>query len=142
LGSGAPDWLLPAAQGLFQRAVADGWAVDGADGFVYTTDWDGAPVVRQRMHWVAAEAVNTVATLYRVTGQAAYAACYEQWWEYIDCYLIDREGGSWWHELDPQNRPAATVWPGKPDIYHAFQATLIPHLPVSPGLAQALSEAV
>ena len=36
-----PDWLLPAAEGLFDRAVGDGWAVDGADGFVYTTDWDG-----------------------------------------------------------------------------------------------------
>ena len=36
-----PDWLLPAAEALFDRAVADGWAVDGADGFVYTTDWDG-----------------------------------------------------------------------------------------------------
>ena len=31
-----------ASIGLFDRAAADGWAVDGADGFVYTTDWDGA----------------------------------------------------------------------------------------------------
>ena len=34
-----PAWLLPAAEALFERAVTDGWAVDGADGFVYTTDW-------------------------------------------------------------------------------------------------------
>ena len=27
-----------AAEALFERAVTDGWAVDGADGFVYTTD--------------------------------------------------------------------------------------------------------
>ena len=34
----SPDWLLPAAEGLFDRAVRDGWAVDGADGFIYTTE--------------------------------------------------------------------------------------------------------
>jgi mannose/cellobiose epimerase-like protein (N-acyl-D-glucosamine 2-epimerase family) len=54
------DWLLPAAVGLFDRAVADGWAVDGAEGFVYTTDWDGTPMVRDRMHWVVAEAMPLV----------------------------------------------------------------------------------
>ena len=43
------------------RAVRDGWAVDGAPGFAYTTDWAGAPVVRTRMHWVAAEAIGAAA---------------------------------------------------------------------------------
>src|SRR4029450_9029335 len=58
-----PDWLLAAAVGLFDRAGAGGWAVDGADGFVYTTDWDGTPVVRDRMHWVLAEAISAAAAL-------------------------------------------------------------------------------
>src|SRR5690606_2885774 len=44
LGSEAPEGLLEAASALHRRAVADGWAVDGADGFVYTTDWSGQPV--------------------------------------------------------------------------------------------------
>ena len=35
------------------------------------------------------------------------------------------------------NRPQATVWPGKPDLYHAFQATLLPGAPLAPGLAVA-----
>src|SRR5918993_2639929 len=55
LGDRAPDWLVPASVALFDRAAADGWAVDGADGFLYTTDWTGKPVVRDRMHWVLAE---------------------------------------------------------------------------------------
>ena len=62
-GDGAPDWMLPAAEGLFDRAVADGWDADGAEGFVYTTDWDGSPVVRDRMHWVVAEAICAAAAL-------------------------------------------------------------------------------
>ncbi|WP_344931743.1 AGE family epimerase/isomerase [Saccharopolyspora gregorii] len=41
---------------------------------------------------------------------------------------MDRELGSWRHELDEHNRPAATVWEGKPDLYHAYQATLLPRL--------------
>jgi mannose/cellobiose epimerase-like protein (N-acyl-D-glucosamine 2-epimerase family) len=137
LGPGAPDWLVPAAQGLFARAVADGWDADGAPGFVYTTDWDGSPVVRQRMHWVPAEAVGAAATLHLVTGEADYAARYEQWWDYIERYVADYELGSWHHELDPRNRPAATVWDGKADTYHAYQATLIPRYPVGPCLAVA-----
>ena len=56
LGSAAPDWLLPDADSLFDASVREGWAVDGTDGFVYTVDWTGRPVVRERMHWVAAEA--------------------------------------------------------------------------------------
>ena len=49
------------------------------------------------------------------------------------------ERGSWHHELDTSNRPQASVWPGKPDLYHAVQATLIPRLPLAPILASAVS---
>ena len=134
----AADWS-GAAQALFAHAVTDGWAVDGADGFVYTTDWTGTPVVRDRMHWVAAEGTAAAAALWARTGDPTYAASYERWWDYIAATLIDRERGSWHHQLDETNRPIATVWPGKPDIYHAYQATLFPRLPLAPTLATALS---
>ena len=52
-------------------------------------------------------------------------------------HTVDR--GSWHHELDPGNRPQASVWRGKPDLYHAVQATLLPRLPLSPSLASALA---
>jgi sulfoquinovose isomerase len=135
-----PGWLLPAAQGLFDRAVADGWAVDGADGFVYTTDWDGTPVVRDRMHWVLAEAVAAAAALRTRTGDDRYAEQAATWWAYAERYLIDRTYGSWHHQLDSNNHVIETVWPGKPDLYHAVQATLIPRLPLAPTLATALAK--
>ncbi len=138
LGEAAPEWLTEAAAELFDRAVVDGWAVDGAPGFVYTTDWAGQPVVRQRMYWVLAEAVAAAAALHQRTGDDRYLDQAAEWWDYARRYVIDRERGSWHHELDPQNRPAATVWQGKPDLYHAVQATLIPRLPLTPGLALAL----
>ncbi len=54
--------------------------------------------------------------------------------------LIDRERGSWHRELDPTNPPSSAVRPGKPDLYHAFQATLLPRLPQAPGLAVAVRD--
>lgn len=36
-----PAWLLEDAKGLFNATVRDAWAPDGADGIVYTVDWEG-----------------------------------------------------------------------------------------------------
>jgi mannose/cellobiose epimerase-like protein (N-acyl-D-glucosamine 2-epimerase family) len=139
LGERAPAGLVDAAVALFDQAVADGWAVDGRDGFVYTTDWQGRPVVRSRMHWVVAEAINTAEVLHRVTGEKRYAEDRVRWWGYADRYLVDRDHGSWHHELDEENRPSARVWSGKPDVYHAYQAAILPSLPTTPSFATALA---
>jgi mannose/cellobiose epimerase-like protein (N-acyl-D-glucosamine 2-epimerase family) len=136
-GSEPPPWLRESAQALFDRAVQDGWDVDGAPGLVYTVDWDGAPVVRQRMHWVVAEGIAAAAALHQATGDEEYLTWLARWWAYAEDHLIDLRGG-WRHELDPSNQPAATVWHGKPDAYHVVQAMLVPRLPLAPGLAAAL----
>ncbi len=131
--------LIASAENLYHRALSDGWHRDGAPGLIYTTDWHGVPVVHDRMHWTLAEAINAAAVLYRATGKADYAADYAMLLEYLDKAVLDRETGSWFHQLDRENRVAGTVWPGKPDLYHAIQASLIPygpaHLSVAPGVA-------
>jgi sulfoquinovose isomerase len=139
LAPAAPDWLPSAAAALFERAVADGWAVDGTDGFVYTTDWAGRPVVRDRMHWVVAEAIGAASALLIRTADPRYGELADTWWHYVQEHVIDLPRGSWHHQLDPANRPIGTVWPGKPDLYHAVQATLIPRLPLAPVLAASLA---
>ena len=116
-----------AAEKLYDRAVKDGWAADGAPGLCYTTDWEGKPVVHDRMHWTLAEAVNTSAVLYNITGKARYMQDYEMFMEYLDEKVVDHINGSWFHQLDMNNRLMGTVWPGKSDLYHAVQATLIPY---------------
>jgi len=137
-----PAWLLAEAVALFDAATSRGWTVDGADGFVYTLDWHDRPVVRERMHWVTAEAIDTAAVLGRRTGDSRYADWYGAFWTFADRYFIDRVNGGWRHELDATNRPSSTVWSGKPDTYHAYQATLIPRLPMAPSLAGALAHPV
>jgi mannose/cellobiose epimerase-like protein (N-acyl-D-glucosamine 2-epimerase family) len=138
LGADAPAWILDEAQQLFAAAASDGWAVDGAPGFVYTTNWDGTPVARARMHWVAAEAIGAAAVLHRATGDATYADLSSTWWAYAQTYLID-PAGSWYHELSPDNRPTSGSWSGKPDVYHAVQVTLLPRLPLAPALSSAVA---
>jgi mannose/cellobiose epimerase-like protein (N-acyl-D-glucosamine 2-epimerase family) len=134
----APAWLAEDARQLFDTAVRVGWGVDGAPGFVYTVDWEGAPVVRTRMHWVVAEAIGAAAAMHRRTGEQELLRWSDTWWAYAHEYLVDRAHGSWHHELDPANLPSATVWQGKPDVYHAFQATLLPQLPLAPSAPVAL----
>ena len=134
-----PAWLLQAAEGLFEAATREGWAADGSPGFVYTMGWDRKPVVRARMHWVIAEAILAAAALHRRTGDPQAGRLYAEWWEYARTAFVDTERGSWHHELDPEGRPSTTVWQGKPDVYHAYQATLYPRLPLAPAAAAALA---
>ncbi len=133
------EWLRDGAAALFDRAVADGWNADGGTGFVYTCDWDGTPVVRDRLHWVLAEAINAAAALHRRTGDDRFAAAYREWWDHADERFLDHERGSWVHQLSPDNLPDDSVWAGKPDLYHAFQTTVVPRVPLYPMLATAVA---
>jgi sulfoquinovose isomerase len=138
--TGRPE-LRKAARGLFDQGVTDGWNVDGATGIVYTVDWNGAPVVHERMSWVIAEGVLTADALARATGQTEpYAGWYRTWWAWIDEHLVDREHGSWWNELSRENRPSSTVWEGKPDAYHAVQSTMLPRHAFGVSVAGGLTQ--
>jgi len=126
LGPAAPAWMLPAATSLFDRAARDGWSVDGHAGFVYTTDWDGTPVVRDRMHWVVCEAICAAAALSDSTGEPAYDELYRTWWSHAVEHWIDPANGSWRHQLTSELEPADSVWPGRPDLYHSVHAVVLP----------------
>ena len=138
----AAEEYISAAERLYNRAVGDAWNRDGAPGIVYTTDWEGTPVVHDRMHWTLAEAINTSAVLYRVTGKNKYASEYAEFMRYLDETVHDKVNGSWFHQLDRENHVIGTVWPGKSDLYHAFQATLIPYASVSVSVAPAVKKII
>ena len=133
--------FIEAAENLYERAVKDGWTADSGPGFCYTTDWEGNPIVHDRMHWTLAEAINTSAVLYRVTGNSQYKADYALYMDYLDHWVLDHEKGSWFHQQDEKGKVLDTVWPGKPDIYHALQSMLIPYNEkVGVSVAKALRE--
>lgn len=128
------------AENLYNRAVEDAWNTDGAPGIAYTTDWNGNPIVHDRMHWTLAEAINTSATLYHVTKKQKYADDFAEFMEYLEDKIHDHVNGSWFHQLDRNNNVIGTVWPGKSDIYHALQATLIPYYASDVSIAVAVKQ--
>lgn len=137
------EGMLPyinVAEELFRRAVEDAWNADGAPGICYTTGWDGKPIVHERMHWTLAEGINTAAVLYHVTKKQEYADAYAAFMRYLDEKVLDHVNGSWFHQMDQNNQVTGTVWPGKPDIYHALQATLIPYYAPEASIALAVKE--
>ncbi|MCP1512485.1 D-mannose isomerase [Pseudomonas rhodesiae] len=138
-GLPTPAWLLTDAKGLFASACEYAWAVDGAPGIVYTLDWNHRPVVRERLHWTHAEASAAAQALLKRTGQLHYETWYRRIWEFCDNHFIDRADGSWHHELNPHNQPSSRIWGGKPDLYHAWQAVVLPALPLAPSMTSALS---
>lgn len=138
IAPGEAAGLLTAATELFRRAVADGWDASRC-GFAYTVDWQGREVSSQRLHWPLAEAIGAARYLDAATGQPGYADWYATFWRVADQCFIDRQGGSWWHELDTGGRPAGTIWPGKSDLYHVLNALLLSLLPPGPAVAATLA---
>ena len=60
--------------------------------------------------------------------------------EYLEDKVHDPVNGSWFHQLDRNNNVIGTVWPGKSDIYHALQATLIPYYASDVSIALAVKK--
>lgn len=136
----APEWLLEDAIGVFEAGVRDAWSVDGAPGFVYSVDWDGNPVIHNRIRWPIIEAMGTCYALYENTANPRYEKLYQEFWDYCMKYLRDHENGeSWFQELDRNNKPTSLVWDGKQDVYHLLHALLVPRLPLAPGLAPGVA---
>lgn len=136
-----PAWsfLVEDAAAMFSAALARGWHVDGADGLVYTTGFDDVPIVRERLHWVVCEGIAAAWALHEATGDPDALAWYDRLWAYAQDHLLDAEHGGWHHELAPDNGPSDAIWWGKPDLYHAYQCTLVPLLPGMVSFAAAVA---
>lgn len=108
------DWPLERARELFAAAVSLGWD-DEHDGFYYTVDGDGEPVVTDKYGWPHAEAIGASALL--STHDGAYLEWYDRLWVYAREHLINPRYGNWYeqltrdHDRDDPNRGVA-VEPG------------------------------
>lgn len=135
LGDG---WFLEAAEALFARAVELGWN-EQRGGFVYTVGWDGKPANPDRYWWPVAEGIGATAYLIELTGRPErYETWYRRLWEFASDLLIDHERGGWYPLFDTDNHRKSHPWFGKPDLYHALQACLLPILPVAPSMVGAI----
>lgn len=125
---GAND-LLAGAAAMYDRAAEDSTRRLAAPGLIYTVDFDGTPVSTRRLWWVAAEAFAAASVLHRLGAPSPRVeADVLQWRDLIRDTFVDPGRGSWVHDLDQPDGP-------KSDLYHCFQAVLIPQLPISTSVA-------
>lgn len=139
LGKRQHAWMLEAARALFLRTVEIGWA-RGTGGFYYTLDWQDQPLRSDRFWWPCAEGAGAAAVLSEVTGDAIFEEWYRRIWNTIGANFLDVCQGGWFAELDAEMRSIENVFVGKPDLYHALQACLVPLLPTKRGILTGFRE--
>lgn len=140
LSGRAESWMIEAAKGLFLTTVAIGWAGNG--GFYYTLDWENRPARQDRFWWPLAEGMAAAAVLASVDDDPRFEEWYRRIAGFVNSHVIDHKHGGWQPELDAQLRPISNVFTGKPDIYHALQACLIPLLPPTGSITRGLKGGV
>lgn len=140
LGQKEHSWMTDAARQLFQRSIDLGWdKVHG--GFFYTLDWNDQPAIREKLWWPVAEAIGAAAYISAHDHDAYFQTWYRKLWDYAENHVIDHARGGWLSELSEDLTPASNLFVGKPDIYHALQACLIPLYPATGSLTHAIIEA-
>lgn len=139
LGDRRHGWMLEASRSLFRQSVELGWDRDNG-GFFYTLDWNNRPVLRQKLWWPCAEAIGAASFLAEHSPSDFHEAWYRHLWGFADRFFIDHEHGSWHPELSEDLRPATSLFTGKPDLYHALQACLIPLFPATGSLTRVIQQ--
>ena len=130
LGGKAQSWMPQAAEALFERSMTLGWDT-AKGGFFYTLDWQDNPDKRSKLWWPMCEAAGAAHFLNHHVPNSFHEESYRKIWSTIAAHFIDRDNGGWFEETTEDLKPANTLFPGKGDIYHAFQACLIPLFPAT-----------
>ena len=138
LGGRAHSWLPEAAQALFLHSCDIGWD-KSTGGFYYTLDWNDRADRTDRYWWPLAEGIAAAAVLRQISDDPRFEGWYRRIWGFVAAHVIDPRNGGWWPELDDALAPVARVFTGKPDLYHAVQACLIPLLPATGSATRGLA---
>ena len=131
-------WMIEAAEKLFRSAVNRGWD-EAKGGFYYTLDFNNRPAIAVKIWWPVTEAIGAAAFLNALKPDPFYEHWYRKSWDFAANHLIDPANGGWFPELGEDLKPMDLFFTGKPDIYHALQACLIPLFPAKGSLMRAVS---
>ncbi len=140
LSGSSVDWLPDAAKALFRSAVRRGWDHDQG-GFFYTLDFDHHPALTAKLWWPVAEGIGAAAFIAGHDDDPFFAEWYQRIWAFADGHLIDHDHRGWFPELGDDLQPVDLFFTGKPDLYHALQACLIPQFPAMGSLTRVAGAA-
>lgn len=140
-----PEFLTTLAELLFDRAHFDGWRRDGNAGFIFTTNFDGEPVIKDHLQWVVCEGIAATAAMRRAQLDdgggpgdiEVYEHCYRSWLDYLHDEMQIKPG-VYVRVLSEVNQPMVGTVSLRPDIYHTLQSMLMPRLPLWPTFGAAL----
>ncbi|WP_332302721.1 AGE family epimerase/isomerase [Rhizobium sp. GR12] len=142
LGDKKHAWMPDAAKKLFIQAISLGWDKQKG-GFFYTLDWDNKPAKTNKLWWPMCEAAAAAHFINQhLPHDPFFEDSYRLIWSTIANRFIDHKNGGWHEELTEDLVPAHTLFHGKGDIYHAFQACLIPLYPADGSLTKMIGEAI
>ena len=113
------------ARALAYRALQDAWD-EARGGLVYTLDFDGTPNITDRYWWPVTEAIGTLAALMKLDATGDDGVWFDRLWRFAQAHFVDTARGGWFPEIDETGQPTERQFIGKPDIYHALQADLLP----------------
>jgi mannose/cellobiose epimerase-like protein (N-acyl-D-glucosamine 2-epimerase family) len=137
LGDRRNDWMREAARALFKQSIDLGWDRERG-GFFYTLDFDDRPSRREKVWWPIAEGIGAASFLCEHDPSPFHEAWYRHLWGFAARHLVDRENGGWHAELSADLQPIDNMFVGKPDLYHALQACLIPLYPAEGSLTRVI----
>ena len=137
LGDKKLGWLPDAAAKLFHSSVTRGWDHHNG-GFYYTLGFDHQPSIAHKIWWPATEAIGAAAFINAHRPDPIYETWYRKVWGFSVKHFIDPANGGWFGELGDDLKPADFYFTGKPDLYHALQACLIPLFPATGSLMRAI----
>ena len=121
------------------RSARAGTALRG--GFYYTLEWSGAPRVRDRLWWPCCEGIGAATFLGALDGDAALRGVVSAPLG-LRCAPFHRSSPRRLAcQLDDSLRPIDGYFVGKPDLYHALQACLIPLYPTTGSLTRGILRA-
>ena len=132
-GGGRRSWMPDAAEALFRNAITEGWDAEHG-GFFYTLDHGGRPLDTDKIWWPACEGIAAAHFLTAHGDDPMYETWYRTIWDWSARHLVDPRTGGWVPQLDRTLQPKSTLFTGRPDLYHALQACLIPLFPADGGL--------
>ena len=131
--------FIDAAHRLFRSAVDKGWD-KASGGFHYTLGFDNRPAITHKIWWPVTEAIGAAAFLNALSPDQFHETWYRKSWDFAASHLIDPANGGWFPELGQDLKPVDLFFTGKPDIYHALQACLIPLYPATGSLMTAIAD--
>ncbi len=134
---GRPESGAPARARHLVDTALQAWLPEG--GLAYTLDLHGNVALRDRYWWPVTEAIGALSALMKAAPQPGDEVWYRRLWRFADAHFIDHARGGWYPEIDVAGAPTARQFIGKPDLYHALQADLLPLVPTLSRLLPSLN---